>query len=62
MLRFLVALTALLCLGLAPAMAFAPHVGDRAAELTGRDVASRAMFKLSEQAGRWVLVDYWAST
>jgi hypothetical protein len=43
-------------------MAFTPHVGDRAAELTGRDVASRAMFKLSEQAGRWVLVDYWAST
>lgn len=45
-----------------PAFAFTPHVGDRAAELEGRDVASKELFKLSEQTGQWVLVDYWAYT
>jgi len=59
--RVLIA-TAIALLFAAPAYAFTPHVGDRAAELSGRDVASKDVFKLSQQAGRWVLVDYWAST
>jgi hypothetical protein len=55
--------TSVLTLALAvSAQAFVPHVGDRAAELAGRDVRTGDLFSLNAQQGRWVFVDFWAYT
>ena len=44
-----------------PAMAYTPHVGDRAAPITGRDAISDTVMNLEDNLGSWVFVDFWAS-
>jgi len=45
----------------APAWAYTPHVGDRAAPITGRDVTSNTVMSLEDYLGDWVFIDFWAS-
>jgi thiol-disulfide isomerase/thioredoxin len=45
----------------APALAYSPNVGDRAADIVGWDAVSEKTVRLSDYAGRWTFVDFWAS-
>ena len=45
----------------APAAAYKPHVGDRAADIHGRDVTGDGVTHLEDFAGQWVFIDFWAS-
>ena len=38
------------------AHAYAPHVGDRAADFYGRDIVGGGVVHLEDYLGRWVLV------
>ena len=53
-------LTILLVLCAMPALAYTPNVGDRANEISGRDVVNGGVANLSDHAGNWVFVDFWA--
>jgi thiol-disulfide isomerase/thioredoxin len=53
--------TAALLLLAGSAFAYSPNVGDRAADIVGRDAVSDKVVKLSDHAGKWVFVDFWAS-
>jgi thiol-disulfide isomerase/thioredoxin len=44
-----------------PALAYTPSIGSRAAEISGRDVVSDKVVRLSDLQGKWVFVDFWAS-
>lgn len=44
-----------------PALAYKPHVGDRAADIRGRDAVSDTVVSLEDYAGNWVFIDFWAS-
>jgi hypothetical protein len=37
----------------APALAYSPNVGDRAADIVGWDAVSEKTVRLSDYAGRW---------
>jgi peroxiredoxin len=43
------------------AHAYTPAVGNRAAEISGRDAISDKVVRLSDYHGKWVFVDFWAS-
>jgi len=43
------------------AYAYTPNPGDRANEISGRDVVSDKVVRLSDLAGHWVFIDFWAS-
>jgi len=45
----------------APAWAYSPHCGDRAADIYGRDIVSDSVVHLDDYAGQWVFIDFWAS-
>ena len=45
----------------APAWAYTPNAGDRAAPITGRDVTSNTVMSLEDNLGDWVFIDFWAS-
>lgn len=45
----------------APAWAYTPHCGDRAADIYGRDVVSDSVVHLEDYFGQWVFIDFWAS-
>lgn len=57
-LMFLIAAVALA----APALAYEANVGDRAIDIAGYDVVSRQTIRLDDFRGRWVLVDFWATS
>jgi thiol-disulfide isomerase/thioredoxin len=44
-----------------PALAYTPHVGDRAQDIHGRDVISDSVVHLEDYAGQWIFIDFWAS-
>jgi len=51
----------LLVVLLTPAYAYKPHLGDRAANITGRDAVTDTVVSLDDYAGSWVFIDFWAS-
>ena len=53
-------LTMLLLLCALPAQAYTPNVGDRANDISGRDVVNGGVAHLSDYAGQWVFLDFWA--
>lgn len=52
--------TAILLAMALPALAYTPHVGDRAADIYGRDVISDSVVHLDDYNGQWVFIDFWA--
>ncbi len=44
-----------------PAYAYRVATGDRAPEIAGYDITNHQTVRLSDYAGQWVLVDFWAS-
>jgi len=44
-----------------PAYAYTPHVGDRAANISGRDMQTDKPASLADYAGKWVFIDFWAT-
>jgi peroxiredoxin len=50
----------LLLLCALPAQAYTPHVGDRANEISGRDVVNGGVANLSDYSGNWIFLDFWA--
>lgn len=44
-----------------PALAYKPHVGDRAADIRGRDAVSDTVVSLLSYSGNWVFIDFWAA-
>jgi hypothetical protein len=63
--RCLVILATVVSLALAvpqPSWAYHPHVGDRAADIAGRDIVGGKSLHLEAYRGRWVLLDFWSST
>lgn len=58
--RVVLAVAVLLLLRV-PAYAYTPHAGDRANDIRGWDAVHHRTAALSECAGKWVLVDFWAS-
>jgi thiol-disulfide isomerase/thioredoxin len=52
---------ALLCASLAPALCAAAENGERAPAAAGLDLLNQQPVALSDYAGKWVLVDFWAS-
>lgn len=59
--RFLVVTTLLAGLLCSAAQAYDPNVGDRAANIYGRDVISDSVVHLDDYLGSWVFLDFWAS-
>jgi peroxiredoxin len=59
--RFVMVLMACLLLSCSLAWAYTPNVGDRAADIAGRDVISDKVVHLEDFAGKWVFIDFWAS-
>lgn len=53
-------LTVMLLLCALPAQAYTPNVGDRANEISGRDVVNGGVARLSDHMGKWVFLDFWA--
>jgi len=43
------------------ALAYGPHVGDRAADIYGRDIHSGQVIHLSDYLGQWVIVEFAAT-
>jgi len=44
-----------------PCYAYTPNVGDRAANIYGRDITSNEVVHLEDFIGKWVFIDFWAS-
>ena len=44
-----------------PSWAYHPHVGDRAADIAGRDIVGGGSVHLEDYLGRWVLLEFWSS-
>jgi peroxiredoxin len=59
--RTLVAFCAGLVVLLSTAWGYTPNVGDRAADISGRDVISGKVVHLEDYAGKWIFIDFWAS-
>ncbi|MCB1216844.1 TlpA family protein disulfide reductase [bacterium] len=53
-------LTVLMLLAAVPAQAYTPNVGDRANDISGRDVVNGGVAQLSDHMGKWVFLDFWA--
>jgi len=56
----LMTLTAMFILATS-AWAYTPTPGDRAYPLAAKDLVSGKFMSLEDQAGKWVLLDVWAS-
>lgn len=41
--------------------AYHPHVGDRAADFSGRDIVGGGSVHLEDFHGRWLLLEFWSS-
>lgn len=44
----------------APAGAYYPHAGDRAADFNGRDIVGGGVVHLEDYLGNWVWIEFWA--
>ena len=44
------------------ASAFAPHVGDRAADIYGRDIVGGGVVHTQDYLGQWLWLEFWSST
>jgi thiol-disulfide isomerase/thioredoxin len=44
-----------------PAYAYSPNVGNRAANIVGRDAVTDEVVELYDHSGSWVFIDFWAS-
>ena len=55
-----VACVAAIPLNAAPAIAYYPHAGDRAADLYGRDIVGGGVVHLEDYAGKWLWVEFWS--
>ena len=53
-------LTLIMLLAAIPAQAYTPNVGDRANDISGRDVVNGGVAQLSDYLGKWVFLDFWA--
>jgi peroxiredoxin len=51
----------ILAVSMSAAWAYTPNPGDRAADISGRDVISDKVVHLEDFAGKWVFIDFWAS-
>ena len=59
--RLISVLIAVFAVSLSMAWAYTPNVGDRAADIYGRDVISDDVVHLEDFTGQWVFIDFWAS-
>ncbi len=56
----IVILTLIMLFAAIPAQAYTPNVGDRANEISGRDVVNGGVANLSDHLGKWIFLDFWA--